>query len=109
VGFDWPDHRGVLAKLREELDELDEALASGEPTAIEHEYGDALMALANLGRHIGTPPEAALRRANDRFASRFGTMEHIARDRDLDLQALRPDELEGLWEEAKAAEGSTAS
>ena len=101
VGFDWVEHRGVIAKVREELAELEDAIASGDPAAIEHEYGDALMALGNLGRKVGSTPEEALRTANDRLASRFGTMEQLARDRDLDMDALDMDGLESLWQEAK--------
>jgi tetrapyrrole methylase family protein/MazG family protein len=102
VGFDWADHHGVLAKLQEELGELEVALASGDRAAINHEYGDALLSLANLGRHIGATPEEALRHANDRFAARFGIMEQLASARGVDLATLDDAGLDDLWEKAKA-------
>src|SRR5512139_2962216 len=71
VGFDWPDAAGARAKVTEELSELDEAIASGDRVAVEHELGDALFALANLGRKLGLPPEEALRGSVRRFISRF--------------------------------------
>jgi len=106
VGFDWKDAQGPLAKIREELGELEEALASGDKDAITHEYGDLLLAAANLGRHIGPPPEASLRAANDRFSRRFGRLEEMAQDEGLLLhENTDPAALEKLWEQAKAEEG----
>ncbi|RME26380.1 MAG: nucleoside triphosphate pyrophosphohydrolase [Deltaproteobacteria bacterium] len=117
AGFDWRDHRGVLAKIHEELAELEEALARHPPARgdrvdatgipathpdVEHELGDLLMAVANLGRHVGAPPEAALRRADDRFQERFEAVERLAWERGLDLPALDDDTLDALWVEAKA-------
>lgn len=116
VGFDWPDHQAVLAKVHEELAELEQALQAHPPQAgarvdatgmpashpdVEHELGDVLMALADLGRHVGAPPEAALRRGNDRFRRRFEAMELLARQQDVQLSDLDPPALEALWEEAK--------
>lgn len=102
-GFDWPDAHSVLCKVEEELAELREAMATGDEAAIQHEYGDALMALASVGRHLRTPPEDALRVANDRFADRYRGMERIAQARGLRLSDLDADALEALWEESKAA------
>lgn len=107
-GFDWPDAESVLRKVEEELAELREAIASGDRAAIEHEYGDALMALASVGRHLRTPPEDALRVANDRFADRYRGMERIARGRGIRLSELDSEALEALWEESKAAPLSEA-
>jgi MazG family protein len=109
VGFDWPDAAGVLAKVEEELGELRAALASGEAAAVAHEYGDTLMALASLGRHIGASPEESLRSANDRFSTRFRHMERIAAARGLALDALGAAALDDLWGEAKAAEAAAAA
>lgn len=109
VGFDWADPRGVIAKLREELDELEEALEGGRPEHVEHELGDALMALANLGRHLDCPPEQALRLANDRFAARFRQMELRAHEEGPPLTELGPEALEAWWQEAKARLSSGAS
>lgn len=109
VGFDWPDRRGVLAKIREELAELEEALegtedhpASPDP-AVMHEYGDLLLATAELGRFVGVTGEEALRRANDRFANRFRAVEALAEARGQRTQDLDLDALEALWAEAKRA------
>jgi nucleoside triphosphate diphosphatase len=107
-GFDWPDAESVLRKVEEEIAELREAMATGDTTAIEHEYGDALMAMASVGRHLRTPPEDALRVANNRFAARYRGMERIARSRGQRLSALGPDALEALWEDSKAAPLSDA-
>jgi ATP diphosphatase len=94
-----------LAKIREELAELEEALESGSQEAITHEYGDLLLAAANLGRHIGTPPEATLRTANDRFSTRFSRLEELAKETGLQLHAdTDPDMLDALWERVKAEE-----
>ncbi len=118
VGFDWPDHAAVLAKVYEELGELEQAIAehsprrgpavaeTGMPSAhpqVEHELGDVLMALASLGRHLGAPPEAALRRANDRFQARFEGMERLARAQGLSLDQLDDEGLDRLWVQSKQA------
>jgi len=115
AGFSWPDHRAVLAKVHEELAELEEALALHPPVRVpgaetpaaahphvEHELGDLLMATAELGRHVGAPPEAALRRANDRFKARFQEVERLAHARGRALTELDEAALDALWEQAKA-------
>ena len=101
VGFDWPNAEGVFNKMTEELQELNEALASRSDHAIQHEYGDLLMATANLGRHINCPPEEALRVANRRFKARFKQMEKMAAMQHALLTEMTANQLEGLWEEAK--------
>ncbi|AWN43533.1 nucleoside triphosphate pyrophosphohydrolase [Methylobacterium durans] len=73
-GFDWPDAASVVAKVREETDEVTEALASGAPEAVAEEIGDLLFAVANLARHAGVDPEEALRRGNAKFERRFTAM-----------------------------------
>ncbi|HWV37586.1 MAG TPA: nucleoside triphosphate pyrophosphohydrolase [Vulgatibacter sp.] len=107
IGFDWPDAVGVRAKLDEELAELDRALASGDARAVEHELGDVLFTLANLARHLRTPAEDALRSAIRRFEDRFHWMEARLHERGLPSgERAAPEELDALWEEAKAREGS---
>lgn len=107
VGFDWPDATGPRRKLDEEIGELDEAIAEGDPTAIEHELGDVLFTLANLGRHLPVPSaEDALRTTVDRFERRFRHMERLGRERDIALRGSSADTLEDLWDEAKTLEGS---
>ncbi|MEA1834678.1 nucleoside triphosphate pyrophosphohydrolase [Methylobacterium durans] len=73
-GFDWPDAASVVAKVREETDEVTEALAAGAPEAVAEEIGDLLFAVANLARHAGVDPEEALRRGNAKFERRFTAM-----------------------------------
>jgi MazG family protein len=101
VGFDWHDAAGVLAKVREEMAELE---AETQPVRVEEELGDLLMAVASLGRKLGAPPESALQKANDRFRSRFRTMERLAAARGAELSSMDAAALDALWEEAKRTE-----
>jgi ATP diphosphatase len=102
VGFDWNDPKLVLAKIREEADELEQA--GHAPEEAEDELGDLLFAVANLARHLGVDPEAALRRANEKFLRRFSEIE-----RALEAQGRSPAnatlaEMDALWDEAKRRE-----
>ena len=104
VGFDWNDPKAVLAKIREETDEIEEALETGDSSAIEDEIGDLLFAVANLARHVKCDPEAAVRRANAKFERRFRYIEARLADSgqrpdDVDLAAM-----DALWDEAKTRE-----
>lgn len=101
AGFDWPDRHGPRLKIDEELAELEEAVATGDPARVEDELGDVLFALVNLARHLHVSPELALRGASHKFAARFRIMERVARAEGLDLHALTLDELEALWVRAK--------
>ena len=100
VGFDWSGVDGVLDKVREELAELEEALQTGE--GIAEEYGDLLQSCAHVGRHIGAPPEAALRKANRRFSDRFRAMEGLAAAEGIELSTASAAALDALWERVKA-------
>lgn len=104
IGFDWPDLEGVRKKLGEELGELDEAIQSGDRDALEHELGDVLFSLANLARFIKTPPEDALRQANRRFTERFHQVEEGLRERGIAFGKATLEEMDALWNEAKAKE-----
>ena len=75
VGFDWNDPRAVLAKLREEIDEVEAELDAGDAARVAGEVGDLLFAVANLARHLDVDPEAALRGANAKFERRFAHIE----------------------------------
>jgi MazG family protein len=100
IGFDWPDAQGPRDKVAEELAELDGAIAQGDAPAIEAEFGDVLLALSSLARHLQLDPEGALRAANERFARRFRTVEAQARATPgADLQTL-----EDAWQQAKLRE-----
>lgn len=98
TGFDWPDADGPRRKLDEELDELDEAIAGGEPSAVEDELGDVLFSAVNLARHHGVHAETALQRTIDKFRARFAAVEHELGER---LGAAGLDELEAAWQRAK--------
>ena len=103
VGFDWPEGAAVLDKVVEEARELADA---GEAERTE-EFGDLLFSLVNHGRHLGLDPEAALRAANAKFARRFAAVED-----GLALHGMSPadaslDEMDALWNAAKAAEKPT--
>lgn len=104
IGFDWPDLAGVRAKLDEELGELDEAIASKSRDAIEHELGDVLFALANLGRKLETPPEDALRMTNKRFTSRFHRVEEKLAAAGIPFGEATLEVMDRFWDEAKAEE-----
>ena len=104
VGFDWNDPAAVLAKIREEADEIEAELAAGNSTAAGAELGDLLFALVNLGRHLDVDPEAALRATNRKFERRFAAIERALADRGKTPQAATLEEMEQLWNEAKAAE-----
>lgn len=105
VGFDWPDAAGVLAKLREEIGELEAELAAGAPAArVGEELGDLLFAAANLARHLGHDPEFALARANGKFRRRFAAVEAALAGRGIAAGDAGLELLDALWEEAKRAE-----
>ncbi len=104
VGFDWPDIKGVRAKVAEELAELDEAIVAGDRQRTEEELGDVLFSLCNLARWLKTPAEDALRGAIRRFERRFRHLE-----RALEAQGRTPAqadaaELDRLWNDAKRSE-----
>jgi MazG family protein len=101
AGMDWRDIHEVLAKVREEIVEVEDALERDDPDAAAEELGDMLLALANAPRFIEHDAEATLRRACDKFSGRFQTVERIAAERALDLRRLSPGQLEALWQEAK--------
>lgn len=101
VGFDWPDAAGVRKKVDEELAELDEAMASGDPGAMTEELGDLLFTLVNLGRHLPVGAEEALRAATARFAGRFQRLEQALADEGRTVHDTDPDTLERRWRALK--------
>jgi MazG family protein len=105
AGFDWPDIAGVIAKVREEIEELEEVLRAGEPRdRRSHEVGDLLFAVAQLARHLELAPETALREANARFERRFRWMEMEMRTTSRSPESVGLRELERLWQRAKQSE-----
>ena len=101
VGFDWEDAEGILGKVEEEAHELTEARQSKDESAVEHEYGDLLLTLANIGRFLGINPETALRGATERFIDRFQKMEAMIDKDGKSMHDLTADEWDALWEKAK--------
>ena len=104
VGFDWPEALPVLDKVREELDEVLEAMSESDPQAIAEELGDLLFVVVNLARHLKVEPEAALRAANGKFERRFRFIEQALRDAGRPIENCSLDELDALWGEAKKQE-----
>jgi len=104
VGFDWNDPLAVLAKIREEADEIAAELDQGRNPEAQGEVGDLLFAVVNLARHLGIDPEAALRATNLKFERRFGAIEDALAARGRSPQESTLDEMDALWDAAKAAE-----
>lgn len=101
VGFDWNDPRAVLAKIREEADEIEAALDSGDDAHIAEETGDLLFAVVNLARHAKADPEMALRATNAKFERRFAYIERTLAARGSSLEQATLGEMDALWNEAK--------
>jgi uncharacterized protein YabN with tetrapyrrole methylase and pyrophosphatase domain len=101
VGFDWPDVAGVRRKVDEELAEIDEAVASGEQAAIEHEIGDLLLAVSRLAAKLGVAPEEALRAALRRFTARFEAIEDEVTAAGRQVKDTPLDELDRIWNRVK--------
>ena len=103
VGFDWPDHVGAAAKVREELDEVLQAADHRDPQALHEELGDLLLSVVNVCRLLGVQAEGALRDAVEKFGRRFAHVEAGLRAQNPDPQATgKLDDLQRLWDEAKA-------
>ncbi len=113
VGFDWKDAQGPLAKIREELAELEEAVAASADTArdphVKDELGDLLFSVTNLARHLKADSESALANTTAKFARRFRAVEAGAKAAGRDLKDMTLAEMDALWDRAKAAERSAVS
>ena len=101
VGFDWPDVATVREKVNEELAELDEAYAAGNPAHMAEEMGDLLFSLVNLCRHLKLDPERCLREASAKFETRFRRLEGLVHAQQRDWASYDIQALEELWQEAK--------
>ncbi len=104
VGFDWNDARLVLDKVREETQEIEEALADGDKAAIREEIGDLLFVIANLARHVDADPEGCLAAANAKFERRFKGIEAALDAQGRTAKEASLDEMEALWQDVKRAE-----
>jgi MazG family protein len=114
VGFDWPAVAPVLGKAEEELAELKAAVASRDEAGdtsgtkrASEELGDLLFAAANIARHLGVDAEAALRDASAKFVRRFGSVERALAKDGRTAEDATLEEMDQLWDEAKAAERKT--
>ena len=105
VGFDWSSLPPVLAKVDEELQEVREALASGDQAAISEELGDLLFATVNIARHLKVNPETALRAANIKFSERLQAVEQQARQQGVALSDCTEAQLDVMWNLAKQTLG----
>lgn len=101
AGFDWNNADEVVAKLHEELDELERARADGSGEEIEGEIGDLLFVIVNIARFMKVDPEQALRKTNAKFRRRFGHVERGLEARGKSLKESSIEEMEALWQEAK--------
>ena len=104
VGFDWNDPRAVLAKIREEADEIEAELDRANGNRMAAEVGDLLFAVVNLARHVGADPEGVLRETNLKFERRFASIERALAVRGKTPKEATLAEMDALWDEAKAAE-----
>jgi MazG family protein len=111
VGFDWPSLAPVVAKIDEEIAELKSAIAdekreAGAPASkkVSEEFGDLLFVMANVARHLGVDPEGALRDANAKFVRRFRSIEAALRAEGRTPEDATLEEMDQLWDEAKAGE-----
>ena len=110
VGFDWNDPRAVLAKIREEADEIEAEL--DDPAKVNHaaaEVGDLLFAVVNLARHLDADPESILRKTNAKFERRFASIERALAAHGKRPQDATLEEMDALWDEAKAEEKAAAA
>lgn len=104
VGFDWPDVGGVIAKIKEEIAEVEEAIASGDKAHTHEELGDLLFAVTNLARFVNDDAETALRDASAKFTRRFEAVEDGIKAQGKQLKDASLDEMEALWVAAKEKE-----
>ena len=104
VGFDWNDPRAVLAKIREEADEIEAALDAQDEAHAATEVGDLLFAVVNLARHLQADPEAILRATNGKFERRFAFIERALAAQGKAPQDATLAEMDALWDAAKEEE-----
>lgn len=110
VGFDWPDSAGPLAKIKEELAELETEIAArksddpADSAAVKRELGDLAFSVANLARHLKVDAESAVELSTAKFSRRFRAVERGAKESGRQLKDMTLEEMDSLWERAKAQE-----
>jgi XTP/dITP diphosphohydrolase len=102
IGFEWDTTEQVQAKVKEELDELQEAMEENNQDHIEEEFGDVLFSLVNLARFLNVDPELALERTNRKFMDRFNKMEVLAEENGKSLLDMNLEEMDALWNYVKS-------
>ena len=102
VGFDWDHASGVMQKIEEELQEFYDEVDRNDKSSAELEFGDLLFSLVNYARFIGINPDDALSRTNQKFRSRFVEMEKKISERQINMNQLKLDDWEKLWQEVKS-------
>ena len=102
VGFDWDQTVAVMQKIEEELQEFYDEVDRNDKASAEAEFGDLLFSLVNYARFIGINPDDALSRTNQKFRSRFVGMEKKISDRQINMNQLKLDDWEKLWQEVKS-------
>lgn len=106
VGFDWPNTDQILEKADEEIDELREAIETGDMMNIEEEIGDLLFVIVNLARQLDVEPETALKRTNRKFRQRFRFIEDELKKAGKNISDSTLNEMDELWDKAKTASKS---
>jgi len=107
VGFDWESAGHIFEKLEEEINELKEALSTGDSENAGEEVGDLLFVIMNLARHLDVEPETALKKTNRKFRQRFKFIENELRRQEKTLEDASLKEMDDLWNEAKTANASS--
>jgi len=102
VGFDWSENAPVIAKLREEIDELEAAISSGKRDEITHEMGDVIFSAANVSRFLKIDADEALQLSTSKFIRRFNAMEAMIRADGKQLDAMTLDEMDAYWNRVKS-------
>ncbi|MCC0808996.1 nucleoside triphosphate pyrophosphohydrolase [Methylobacterium sp. W2] len=103
-GFDWPDAASVIAKIREEVDEVADALGRDDPDHLAEEIGDLLFAVVNLARHSGIDPEYSLKKGNIKFERRFHAMAALIGEDGASLEEANLPAMEAAWQRVKRSE-----
>jgi tetrapyrrole methylase family protein/MazG family protein len=106
VGFDWKDVRSLWEKLSEEIGELKDAQEAPDPRGKEHELGDLLFTVINLGRLMGIDPTLALNGTNQRFIDRFQELERRLKERGIPIEEAGLERMDAVWDEIKREAGS---
>ncbi|MDE7496395.1 MAG: nucleoside triphosphate pyrophosphohydrolase [Muribaculaceae bacterium] len=104
VGFDWDEKEQVWDKVKEEIEEVEAEIKSGNKEDLEKEFGDLLFSVVNAARLYGVNPENALERTNRKFISRFNHLEQRAKELGRNLKDMTLEEMDAIWDEAKKLE-----